>query len=203
MTCTTASSTSSGMLERRVPRDRGRRIPLRGRRLRVEPRRLVGPHLACRRAEVELRRAGLDERAARREPPARGGCSTTGRRRDRLRPRASRAAPSLAAAPPSMTACPRAVRPRLPVEAMALRAAPGAQIDGEVSALRRYDERFAGARPASARLTSRCPPSARPRSSRSTVHRACDVPTNASSVPNRSTAALEQRVAVDAAGQPP
>ena len=60
------------MIGRRVPRDRGRRIPLRRRGLGVEPRGLVGPH----RVLVDERQrhvggAGLDQRAARGQAPPR------------------------------------------------------------------------------------------------------------------------------------
>ncbi len=57
--------------EGRAPGDGRRRIPLRRRRLRVQARGLVGPdHVPVREREIEPRRARLDQRAARGEPPA-------------------------------------------------------------------------------------------------------------------------------------
>ena len=82
-----------GEIERRIPRDRGRGIPLRGDGLLIDARRVVGPDLdLVGEREVELGRAGFDQRAARGEPPRRGGCSATvsASRRPSRRRRAAR-----------------------------------------------------------------------------------------------------------------
>ena len=59
-----------GQIEFRVPRDGGFGIPLRGDRLRVNPRGVIGPHLdLVDKVEIEFRRAGLDHRSTGRKPP--------------------------------------------------------------------------------------------------------------------------------------
>ena len=136
MTCTTASSTSSAELERRVPRDRRLRIPLRGDRLRIDARGIVGPDLdLVGELEIELGRAGLDRGAA-------GGQSPRARRMlgDSVLVAASPSA-RRARRPPIVLTRPRLpgrvpARGRsgqcVPLEAMAFGTAPGAQVHLEV-----------------------------------------------------------------------
>ena len=59
-----------GQVHRLIPVDRGVGVPQIGRRLRVQPRRLVTPDLEARgQSEVEGGASGFDERAPGREPP--------------------------------------------------------------------------------------------------------------------------------------
>ena len=59
-----------GMVDRRVPRDRGGRVPLRRYRLCIQARDDVGPDvIPFVEREVRDRTARFHERAARREPP--------------------------------------------------------------------------------------------------------------------------------------
>ena len=130
-----------GELARALPVDGGRRIPLRGGGLLVEARGLVGPDDGlAREREVEVRAARLDQRAARREPPARRGLVGDG-----LVGRAARVAGALGGRPavrqryalhhpsdPGRESLPARIGAILGDEVMAGGAAPGGQVDRQV-----------------------------------------------------------------------
>ena len=106
MTCTTASSTSSGSVERRVPVDRGRGVPLGRGGLRVEPGRGVGPDgPALVEVEARLRAARLDQRSARRQAPCGVGAVVDDS--------TSRAAAPARTAPAQRSSAARRGRPRI------------------------------------------------------------------------------------------
>ena len=122
-----------GDCERRVPGHGGFRIPLRGHGLLINPRRIVRPHLdLVDEMKIELRGARFDHRAARGQSPAARRMFGDGVGiRDALGPDAPGVSPALRFGAAVENDGASAIRPRfrLPLETMAFRAAPGAQID--------------------------------------------------------------------------